>query len=193
MPDQHVIVVVSGLPRSGTSMLMGMLSAGGMPLLVDENRPADAHNPRGYFEYLPVKRMRSDATWMPLARGRAVKIISFLLPNLPTEESYRIVYLARDLDEVLASQAAMLGEQAPDAGTSEALRNAWRAAETAVSAWLGQRPDIAVLRVNHAAILAQPQAVALRIADFVGHGLDTARMAAWVDQNLHRQRKSSNP
>lgn len=187
MATHDEIVVVSGLPRSGTSMLMGMLAAGGMPLLIDAQRAADAHNPRGYFEYAPVKRLREDATWLPLARGRAVKVISFLLPHLPAGERYRILYLERDLPQVLASQAAMLGEPMPVGAEAAALQSAFQNAEARVRMWLeAQQP--ALLRLSHAAILADPLAAARALAEFLAIPLALAPMAASVDRGLHRQR-----
>jgi hypothetical protein len=160
-----------------------------MPILADSDRAADPHNPRGYFEYTPVKRLREYNHWLPRARGHAVKIISFLLPSLPEGEHYRVLYVERNLDEVLASQAAMLGESGETPHSLDAtLRTAWQTTEERVAAWLAARPGIAVLPVPHAAVLAEPVVAAQRMADFLGRTLDTDRMAAWVDRGLHRQR-----
>ena len=87
---------------------MQMLAAGGLPVLTDENRPPDADNPRGYFEFAPAKKMQQDASWLPAARGKAVKIVAQLLGCLPSGFDYRVVLIERDLREVLASQRAML-------------------------------------------------------------------------------------
>ena len=105
------ITVVSGLPRSGTSMMMQMLHAGGHPCLTDDRREADADNPRGYFEYDKVKQLRTDCSWLPEATGKAVKIIAQLLSVLPTELDYKIIFMRRELDEVIASQNRMLDRQ----------------------------------------------------------------------------------
>ena len=102
------IVIVTGLPRSGTSMLMQVLVAGGINPLVDAHRPADVDNPRGYFEYEPATRLRQDDSWVPLARGKVVKLVLPLIPSLPPGESYRLVVIQRDLGEVLDSQRRML-------------------------------------------------------------------------------------
>ena len=102
------VTVVSGLPRSGTSLMMQMLAAGGVELLIDQIRRADADNPRGYFELEAVKRTRQDASWLDDAAGKAVKVIHLLLRDLPDDREYRVVMMSRDLDEVLASQQAML-------------------------------------------------------------------------------------
>ena len=106
-----MIVIVSGLPRSGTSLMMQMLKAGGASLLIDEQRPADADNPNGYWEYTPVKRLSQDNSWMHQAEGKAVKVISALLQYLPPQHTYKIIFMQRPMQEVLASQAVMLERQ----------------------------------------------------------------------------------
>src|SRR5919205_1058382 len=103
-----MIVIVSGLPRSGTSLMMQMLHVGGMPLLVDHQRPADADNPNGYWEYEPVKRLQQDNTWMSQAEGKAVKVVSALLQYLPPQHTYKIIFMQRPMPEVLTSQSVML-------------------------------------------------------------------------------------
>ena len=108
MADPDPIVVVSGLPRSGTSMMMQMLEAGGMEVMTDGLRAADEDNLKGYFEYETVKALHTDRNWLPEARGKAVKIISELLKYLPETQTYRIIFLRRALEEVLASQDRML-------------------------------------------------------------------------------------
>src|SRR5690349_18862446 len=98
MSSRNYVTVVTGVPRSGTSLMMQMLEAGGISALTDNQRPPDIHNPRGYFEYDLVKRIAQDASWMEAARGKAVKIIYRLLPHLPPEFEYRVVFMDRDLD-----------------------------------------------------------------------------------------------
>ncbi len=105
------IVVVSGLPRSGTSLMMQMLAAGGMEVVSDHQRRPDVDNPRGYWELEQVKRIQRDTSWIPQTRGKAFKMISQLLYQLPSTESYRIIFMQRDLDEVLASQEKMLARR----------------------------------------------------------------------------------
>src|SRR5262245_34520180 len=111
-----MIVVVSGLPRSGTSLMMQMLQAGGMPLLTDDLRPADTNNPKGYWEYEPVKRLQQDNTWMHKAEGKAVKVISVLLQYLPPQHTYKIIFMQRPMQEVLASQTVMLERRDEQSG-----------------------------------------------------------------------------
>lgn len=109
-PDEY-ITIVSGLPRSGTSMLMKMLAAGGLPPLTDGIREADADNPGGYYEFEKVKQLEKDTTWLESAKGKAVKVISQLLDQLPLHKSYKIVFALRQMDEILASQRAMLADR----------------------------------------------------------------------------------
>src|SRR5947208_15012411 len=104
------ITIVTGLPRSGTSVMMQMLSAGGLPPLTDGLRQPDEDNPRGYFEFEPVKQIRRDTAWLQLAVGKAVKMVHLLLPELPLDQNhrYRVIMMRRDLSDVLASQNKML-------------------------------------------------------------------------------------
>src|SRR5512135_2888827 len=111
------VTIVSGLPRSGTSLMMQMLQAGGLSLLTDQRRTADKHNPRGYFEYEAVKQTGADVSWLEKAGGRAVKVIHLLLRHLPADRQYRVIFMLRDLREVVASQRAML----KDSGRTGAL------------------------------------------------------------------------
>ena len=110
-----MIVVVSGLPRSGTSLMMQMLEAGGLPILMDDRRPADADNPRGYYEFQPVKTLDKDNSWMAQAEGKAVKVVSLLLYHLPPGHDYKVLFMERTIAEVLASQTAMLKRLQPTA------------------------------------------------------------------------------
>jgi hypothetical protein len=187
--NDNEIVVVSGLPRSGTSMAMAMLAAGGMPLLVDAQRGADADNPAGYFEYAPVKRLHRDASWLPSARGRAVKIVAPLLKYIPAETACRVVYMRRALGEVLASQRTMLQRSGKEiAGDHTAARAAFEALERATGAWLQAQPNLQCLYLEHADVLREPPRAAAQMTAFLGYGLDTAKMAAAVDVSLYRQR-----
>src|ERR1700741_4498489 len=124
------IVVVSGLPRSGTSMMMRMLEAGGLPIVSDGERAADIDNPKGYFELERIKNLEheTDKSYLSAARGKAVKVISFLIKELPDENDYRVVFMRRDLDEVLTSQQKMIDrlESADTEADAAAMREAFR-------------------------------------------------------------------
>lgn len=187
--DRDTITVVSGLPRSGTSLVMQMLAAGGMPVLTDGRRVPDDDNPRGYFEFEPVKRTASDSSWITAAKGKAVKAIYQLLRSLPPEHSYRVILLRRDIREVVASQHAMLRRlgKGPPAISDEALARGLEAGLRDVEAWLGQQQNWSVLQLAHAELLASPHAAAEKLSAFCG-GLDAAAMAAVIDPSLYRQR-----
>ena len=106
--DQQIITIVSGLPRSGTSMMMKMLEAGGMQVLTDHIRTADEDNPKGYYEFERVKQIEHDQAWLPDAQGKVVKMISALLKHLPSSYTYKVIFMRRNIDEILASQKQML-------------------------------------------------------------------------------------
>ncbi len=185
------IVVVSGLPRSGTSMMMAMLAAGGVEPASDGVRRADADNPRGYFELEAVKGLPGDQGWLPACRGRAVKVVSRLLLHLPAGHRYRVVFMFRDLGEVLASQRRMLQRAGRpwDPAEEPALAQAFRGHLARVVAWMDSRPEVAWQGFEHRQVLADPAAAARRLAGFLGRELDLAAAAAAVDPALHRQRR----
>lgn len=180
-------MVVSGLPRSGTSMMMAMLEAGGVPLLIDDARPADADNPRGYFEYAPVKYLRKDTAWVGKACGKAVKVVALLLEDLPHAYDYRVIFMRRALPEVLASQRAMLDRQGKPAGDNAEMAAIFEKHLRHVRKWLPRQPHIRVLEVEHRIALQEPKMTAQAVNLFLGGGLDTAAMADVVDRGLHRQ------
>lgn len=184
------IVVVSGLPRSGTSMMMKMLEAGGLHPLTDGQREADEDNLGGYYEFEQVKKVAQDASWLARAQGRAVKVISRLLYDLPQEYRYRVVFMQRHLDEVLASQQQMLVRRGrADGGAADAeLKRLFQRHLDEVGRWLAERPNFTVLYLSYNEVLAQPAPRIEALVRFLGGGLDPARMAAVVDQRLYRQR-----
>lgn len=185
------IIIVSGLPRSGTSLMMQMLKSGGVELVTDQLRTADPDNPKGYFEYEAVKEIEHDSTWLPNARGKAVKMISMLLFHLPTTERYRILFMERDLDEVLQSQEAMLRRLNRQAAPRDAMRNAYRIHLDHLDNWLKQRSDMSIIRVGYKDLVEQPQCQAERISEFLGLSLHVAEMTNSVDPNLYRNRNRS--
>jgi hypothetical protein len=188
------VTVVSGLPRSGTSLAMQMLRAGGLPLLCDDARAADADNPAGYFEYAPVTRSARDTSWVAGARGRAVKVIAPLLRHLPVSCEYRVLLMQRDLGEVIASQERMLARRgsAPSDGLEpERLAVIFAAQQEEITAWLAARPRFRTLEVAYGALVADPEPVVEKIDAFLGGGLDREAMRAAVDPHLHRNRAAS--
>jgi hypothetical protein len=186
------ITVVSGLPRSGTSLAMQMLAAGGMEVLTDELRAADEDNPRGYFEFEAVKRTRSDPGWVPLAAGKAVKVVHLLLPDLPPGFEYRVILMRRDAGEVLASQRTMLARLGrPGAQLSdERLAAIYAAQLERVREWLRSQGGFRVLEVEYADCLCRADETASRILEFLEVPLDGRAMAAAVDPSLYRQRST---
>lgn len=194
---ERSVVVVSGLPRSGTSMLMGMLAAGGMETLADGVRAPDDENPRGYFELERVKQLQTgvDTAWLRNARGKCVKVISYFLKHLPSGERYRIVFVRRNLAEVLASQRRMLerrGESGGDPAEDRRLAGAFAAHLSKVERAVAARDDCKVLYVEHRAAIESPRAVAERVNRFLGGRLNVERMAEAVDPRLYRQRASES-
>jgi hypothetical protein len=186
------VIVVSGLPRSGTSMLMKMLEAGGIPPLTDSIRTADDDNPKGYYEFERVKAMdKGDTAWVADARGKAVKVISALLKYLPADFQYQIIYIRRNMPEILASQRKMLirrGED-PDKMDDEQMAALFAKHVAQVEKWLEEQPNLAVLYVHYSDILADPQSQVTRINEFLGGQLDIMQMARVIDPNLYRNRQ----
>jgi len=191
------IVVVSGLPRSGTSMAMKMLEAGGVPVLIDGIRTADHSNPKGYYEFEPVKELDKGGrlAWLPEARGKAVKIISFLLTYLPETYDYRVVFMERDLDEVIASQDKMLISRGEErhANGADGMKQAYATHLKKVDRFLASRRCFATLRLQYRAVVDHPSEEARRLNQFLGGRLDIPRMAQVADRELYRNRKAAPP
>jgi hypothetical protein len=189
------IVVVSGLPRSGTSMMMSMLEAGGLPVWTDGVRAADDQNPNGYYELERIKDLDKpiDKSWVREGRGRAVKVISSLLEHLPAGNHYQVIFMNRDMTEVLQSQGKMLAQrgQGHDGARDEVLAAAWAAHLRRIKSLLADDGRFTALDVAYADVLADPQTVAARIRSFLGTHLDSERMAAAVDGGLYRNRSAA--
>jgi hypothetical protein len=187
---KNFVTIVSGLPRSGTSLMMQMLAAGGIPALTDDQRAADQNNPRGYFELEAVKRTRTDASWLAQAEGKVVKVVHLLLPSLPTDREYRVILMQRQLSEIIASQRAMLQQLGrPAAGLPDSRLGEIFAQQLAeVCQWLSSHPNFRTLEVQHRKVIETPMIVAEEIAAFLGGELDRQRMIAAVEPSLYRQR-----
>ena len=185
------IVVVSGLPRSGTSMMMQMLVAGGMDPVTDGLRPPDRDNPEGYLEYQPVKDLAhaTDKRWLHDARGRAVKIIAFLLEHLPETHNYRVVFMNRKLDEVLVSQSKMLERLGEADETDDGrMRQNFIHHLARTKTMLSHRPHFEVHHVRYPEVIDDPRGNARAVRHFLGAHLDIDAMAAVVRPELYRNR-----
>ena len=185
------IIVVSGLPRSGTSMAMKMLGAGGVELLTDEVRRPDADNPRGYFELEGVKSLgnQADKSWLGGARGKAVKVISHLLMELPEENAYRVVFMNRRIQEVIRSQNKMLTRRGEAlSGDDRKVASLFRQHLAQLRPWLRKQHNFAVLELDYSEVVVDPRRGAARIAHFLERELDLEAMAAAVDPRLYRNR-----
>ena len=190
------VIVVSGLPRSGTSMMMKMLSAADLPLVIDEIRKADEDNPTGYFEDERVKELdqAEDKSWLRDCRGKVVKIISFLLKDLPDEHRYKVIFMHRDLEEVIASQNKMLVRRAEPVGSEaddQKMIQRYRTHLRKVEFVLEQKPNVESIDVRYRAVLDSPRGHAQQVADFLGMKLDVEKMAAAVDRSLYRNRREA--
>jgi hypothetical protein len=191
--DQQPIIVVSGLPRSGTSMMMRMLAEGGLSILTDELRRADDDNPNGYFELEVVKQLREgDSAWLKDAHGKVVKVISSLLEFLPQENHYKIIFMERDSRETLASQKKMLDHRGQEAKLSdEEMEQQFQSHLAATKPWLVRQPNMEVLYVNYNALMAEPKPFCERITNFLDLPLDQSHMLDVPDTQLYRNRVGS--
>ena len=187
------IIIVSGLPRSGTSMMMKMLESAGLEILTDALRAADENNPKGYYEFERVKKLKEgDFDWLPAAQGKVVKIISALLEYLPNRYLYKIIFMRRNMDEVLSSQRQMLvrdgkqDDKVPDGKLAELYGDHLKKIET----WLEQQPNMRTLFVSYNQVILDPEPELNRINQFLGVNLDIKPMLQVVDKNLYRERRS---
>ena len=185
-----MITIVSGLPRSGTSLMMQMLVAGGMVPLSDGERQADTDNPRGYLEWERIKTLPNDPACIAEAEGKVVKVISRLLLSLPAGHEYRIIFMQRPLPEVLASQDQMLRRRgAYKEGTNPAVISAaFEKHLREVYAWMEGKPYVKALRLPYHEVLSKPKEVAPQLAEFLATPLDVEKMAQQVDASLYRNR-----
>jgi uncharacterized membrane protein len=188
--DDKTINIVSGLPRSGTSMMMKMLFAGGMSAFIDNIRKADEDNKQGYYELEIVKKLENDISFLEEAKGKSVKIISALLKHLPEKYQYKIIFMKRDLDEVLASQKQMLirrGEPT-DQISSEKMKEIFLKHLQQVEDWLSKQSNIKVLYANYKDFFVEPEVNIKRINKFLGDSLDADKMKDVIDKSLYRQK-----
>lgn len=185
-----MVTVVSGVPRSGTSLMMQMLRAGGMTVLTDGQRSADANNPRGYYEVDLVKSLQQHPEVVSQAEGKAVKIISSLLTYLPSQHNYAIIFMRRALEEVVRSQDRMLerlGREVSGVGR-EAVVRAFERHLDEIDGWLTRQSNMKVFYVNYAYLLEDARREAPKISSFLGEDLDIESMTRVVDQSLYREK-----
>lgn len=189
------IIVVSGLPRSGTSMAMKMLQAAGFELVLDGVRTADDDNPKGYFELERVKDLaeETDKSWLKATRGKAIKIVSSLLTELPPDNSYKIIFMRRNLDEVLASQSKMLKNRNESSGTTDdELREMYKSHLDKISFMIRFRDHFEAIDIPYRQVIRDPLEQATRINEFLGGCYDVEKMAAVVDNSLYRNRAKND-
>jgi hypothetical protein len=183
------ITIVSGLPRSGTSLMMQMLDYGGMEVVTDNIRTADTDNPRGYYEYEIVKKIKQDTSWLPATRGKAFKMISQLLYDLPSTERYRIIFMERDMDETVRSQEKMLERLGKKAAPADQIKRAFAIHLNGLKDWLHKQKNIEVLYISYNDLLAQPQEQAERVSGFLDSKTSANEMVRAVDPALYRNRR----
>lgn len=192
---EQPVFIVSGLPRSGTSLMMMMLEAAGIEPLTDFERQADVDNPKGYYELERVKKMKDgDVAWLDEAHGRAVKVISALLSFLPQDHSYKVIFMQRNMDEILASQQKMLvnrGETSSDIRDEE-MGGLFERHLIKITDWLSQQPNIQTLTVDYNLLLKDPVPLVEEIQRFLGRKVDINRMVSIIDPQLYRQQRQRN-
>jgi hypothetical protein len=192
--DQHLFIpIVSGLPRSGTSLMMSMLVAGGIEVLTDHLRTPDDDNPVGYFELEDVKKLiEGEHGWLTGSNGKAVKVISTLLPYLPNGYPYRIIFMRRAMEEVLASQRKMLinrGEN-PDKVSDDQMAEMFQKDLQQSERWINSQAHATRIDINYKQLIANPRPLVAQTNSFLGDGLDEDKMLGVIDPSLYRQRSS---
>jgi hypothetical protein len=187
---RNYVTIVSGLPRSGTSMMMRMIDAGGIQALTDKLREADDDNPRGYYEFEPVKKTKEDSSWVANAVGKVVKMVHLLLMDLPEGYEYRVIFMRRHLDEVLKSQDVMLERAGKGGGDLpvDTMKSIFEKQIKQVYDWVGQRSSFKLLEVNYNEIMAAPREHVEKINALLDGNLNVEAMAAVIEPDLYRQR-----
>lgn len=187
------VIVVSGLPRSGTSMMMKMLAEGGLAIVTDELRGADDDNPNGYFELENVKQLAEGRNeWLAKAGGKAVKVISSLLEFLPSAYTYKVIFMEREIREILASQRKMLEHRNEASAADDArIEDQFRKHLDAVKPWLARQPNMETLRISYNDLMSNPEPHCRRVIDFTCAPLDLERMLGVPNARLYRNRSNN--
>lgn len=186
------ITIVSGLPRSGTSMMMQILDAAGVPILTDKERTPDNNNPKGYYEFEPVKKLMVDKSWLPQAKGKCVKIIAQLLPFLPANYNYKIIFMRRNMDEVLKSQQIMLGKETDVKSKSfpMGLNTAFEKQLKKVENWVDSQPHVEMLNIDYSKVVEEPTEELESILNFLNfENGNLKKMKSMIDKSLYRNKK----
>jgi hypothetical protein len=189
--EPDTVTIVSGIPRSGTSLMMSMLEAGGMEVLTDRIRTPDEDNPEGYYEFERVKEIEDDQAWLEDAKGKAVKMIAELLKHLPSHYTYKVIFMLRKMDEILASQRQMLirrGEPT-DKVSDEEMGRMFEGYLERIKAWIADQPNMHVIYVSYNELLADPPDRANEVNHFLGGALNVEDMVSVIDPSLYRQRR----
>jgi len=187
-PDS--ITIVSGLPRSGTSMMMQMLEAGGIPSLTDGIRETDIDNPKGYYEFEPVKQTKEDRSWLDTCQGKVVKMVSLLLYDLPPDRKYKVVFMKRKMEEILASQKKMLIRRGREAEIKddEEMAAEYMLHLRKLYDWFKGQNHLDILFISYNDMLTQPGKQAKKLKRFLNRNLKIKSMVGVVDKTLYRQR-----
>ena len=176
-------------------MLMQMLEAGGLEIFTDKERKPDDNNPKGYYEHEAVKGLVKNKKWLPGAEGKVVKVVANLLPHLPPRFKYKVVFIERDLHEVLASQRKMLnrlGKKTRDETYPTGLMQAFETQVEKAKAWASRQANVEILYVRHADIIENPFVAAMQVHEFFNHQLLPELMAQVPDAKLHREKAKAN-
>jgi tetratricopeptide (TPR) repeat protein len=180
------IVIVSGLPRSGTSLMMQMLHKGGIEVLTDHNRKPDESNPKGYFEYNPVMSIHKDNSWLELAQNKSVKVVAPLLKFLSPKYRYKVIFMNRDLAEIIKSQQKMIGKNTDILPLK--LFEAYQKQLKQVEIWKNKEPSVEIIYLDYKDVLNQTEAVIGKVSSFIGLDLNASEMAACIDRTLYRNK-----
>ncbi|OUS00529.1 hypothetical protein A9Q86_10865 [Flavobacteriales bacterium 33_180_T64] len=180
------MIVVSGLPRSGTSLMMQMLNKGGVKILTDSNRKADESNPKGYYEYDPVMSIHKDNSWLVNAKDKSVKVVAPLLKFLDSQYRYKVIFMNRDLNEIIKSQQIMIGKNPNDLPIK--LFEAYKKQFEKVELWKNKEPGVEIIYVDYKDVLNNTEATIEKVMSFLGLTLDHHKMASCVDQKLYRNK-----
>jgi hypothetical protein len=189
----NIITIVSGLPRCGTSVMMQMLEAGGMEVVVDNIREADEDNPRGYYEFEKVKQIKEDSSWLDSTRGKAFKMVSMLLYELPKDEHYKVIFMRRNMHEMLASQRRMLERSGRDKkdDNDEEMARLYGKHLNQIEKWLETQEHIDVIYVNYSDVIERPRENADSVNRFLGSRMRVEKMVEAVDKSLYRNRATA--